>query len=387
MRLLYLNHNFRDYGTYFRAMPMAEYMAKRGHQVTLLTVSPTLRTRASWSTINGVWVGEMPNFGQMNSGGGYGPLDNLYRIAHASAHRYDIVHMFDHKPNATFAGFPGRLRGAKLISDWADWWGGLGGLNDVPRRIPAIGKFEEWWEVESKRWADGVVTISTVLRERAIAAGCQPERVMYLPTGSPTERIHRVPISQAREKLGIPKERRMVAYIGGLKQSVLATVMEALTQLPDVWLTAIGPVNADEHSLAQSFSITDRFWQTGMIVGTEVTNYLGCANVLCIPMIDVAADRGRLPNKLLDYLAAGRPIVAGPVGDVRDIVAQNHAGLLASGTTEIKAAFERLFSDAALCDQLGQSARHTAETVFNWDRLIDQLEMFYSDILGHHQRQ
>lgn len=387
MRLLYLNHNFRNYGTYFRAMPMAEYMAKRGHQVTLLTVSPTLRTQVSWSVVNGVRLGEMPNSGQMNSGGGYGPLDNLYRIAHATAHRYDIIHMFDHKPNATFAGFPGRIRGAKLIADWADWWGGPGGLNDVRRRIPAVGKFEEWWEIESKKWADGVVTISTVLRERAIADGCRPERVIYIPTGSPTERIRRVPISQAREKLQVPLKRRAVAYIGGLKHSVLATIMGALTQLPDVWLIAIGPINAEENTLAQSFCIADRFWQTGMVVGKEVTDYLGCADILCIPMIDVAGDRGRLPNKLLDYLAAGRPIVAGPVGDVRDIVEQNHVGLLATDTAETKAAFERLLNDAALCDQLGQSARRTAETIFNWDHLIDQLETFYSDILSNNQRQ
>ena len=69
-----------------------------------------------------------------------------------------------------------------------DWWGGPGGINDVPRRmVPAIGKFEAWWEERSKLWADGVVTISTVLRQRALNLGCPPERVLYLPTGGMAE--------------------------------------------------------------------------------------------------------------------------------------------------------------------------------------------------------
>ena len=147
MRILFLNHNTRFGGTYYRAMPMAEQLAAVGHDVTLLTVSPKQRWRAEWSRVNGVRLGEMPSWGQEYSGEGYGPLDNLLRIAHAGIERYDIIHLCDHKPNATFAGFPARLRGAKLISDWIDWWGGPGGINDVPsRRFPIVGRFEEWWE-------------------------------------------------------------------------------------------------------------------------------------------------------------------------------------------------------------------------------------------------
>ena len=87
MRLLYLNHNYRFGGTYYRAMPMAEQMALRGHEVTLLTVSREQRLRACWSGVNGVRLGEMPNLGQGHSGEGYGPLDNLLRMVHALGRR------------------------------------------------------------------------------------------------------------------------------------------------------------------------------------------------------------------------------------------------------------------------------------------------------------
>jgi glycosyltransferase involved in cell wall biosynthesis len=382
MRLLYLNHNFRHYGTYFRAMPIAEHMVKRGHKVTLLTVSPTLRTRASWSVVNGVRLGEMPNFGQMNSGGGYGPLDNLYRIAHATAHRYDLIHMFDHKPNATFAGFPGRLRGAKLVSDWADWWGGPGGLNDVPRRIPAVGKFEEWWEVACRRWADAVTATSTILQQRAIEHGCSPDRVIYIPTGAATERIKRIPVAEARQKLNIPIDRRMVGYIGNLARPELEKIMSAMQQLNDVWLMAVGPASAEVYELAQSFGVADRLWQTGLVVGDAVTTYLGCADVLCIPMTDTAKDRGRQPVKLMDYMAAGRPIIAGPVGDVKTIVEKYAIGLFANDRASFLETLQHLFANADLRESMGQTARHIAETQFNWNTLAEQLETFYTRVLA-----
>ena len=60
------------------------------------------------------------------------------------------------------------------------------------RRVPAVGRFEAWWEERSKRWADGVVTISTVLQQRAIDLGCPPDRVLYLPTGAAVDRIRPV---------------------------------------------------------------------------------------------------------------------------------------------------------------------------------------------------
>lgn len=381
MRLLFLNHNYRFGGTYYRAMPMAEQLAARGHAVTLLTVSREHRWRLAWSVVNGVRLGEMPNLGQDHSGEGYGPLDNLLRCAHALAQRYDIIHMFDHKPNATFAGLGGRWRGARLVADWADWWGGPGGINDVPkRRVPAVGKFEAWWELRSKRWADGVVTISTVLQRRALEAGCSPDRVLYLPTGAAIERIQPMPLREARRALGIPEARRIVGFIG-MGQGDLQIVMGALQQLPDVWLMVIGNKNPAVTDLACSFGLGERLWQTGFVPDEQVSLHLACADVMCLPLTDRAANRGRLPNKLLDYMAAGRPTVASPVGDIEQIIRQHGIGVLAE-PEGFDQALAGLFDDAALREEMGCRARQVAETTFAWPRLIERLEAFYELILA-----
>jgi glycosyltransferase involved in cell wall biosynthesis len=380
LRLLFLNHNYRYSGTYYRAAPMAERLAERGHQVTLFTVSRTQKWRAAWTWANGVRLCEAPGLAQGYSGEGYGPLDNAYRLGHALAHRYDIVHMFDHKPNATFAGFPARLRGARLVADWADWWGGPGGINDVPaRRFPIVGRFEAWWEERSKRWADGVTAISTVLRQRALDLGCPANRVLYLPTGASTDRIKPIPVEEARSRLAIPQERVIVGFIG-MGQGDLELIMAALQRLPDVWLMVIGSKNAAVLEQARTYGVADRLWQTGFVPDNEVSDYLGCADLMCLPLTDRAANRGRLPNKLLDYMAAGRPIVASPVGDVAAILQEHAVGLL-SAPDGFAEAIAALLADRGRTAELGRNARQVAETAFGWSHLIDKLEDFYARLL------
>ncbi|MCX6030225.1 MAG: glycosyltransferase family 4 protein [Chloroflexi bacterium] len=384
LRLLFLNHNYRYSGTFYRAMPMAEQLARRGHDVTLFVVSRERRWTPAWSVVSGVRLCEAPNLARRGTAEGYAPLDILLRMAHALAHRYDIIQMFDHKPNASFAGFTGRLRGAALVADWADWWGGQGSINDrAGSGLGAVRRFEAGWEVKSKLWADGVVTISTVLQQRAIAVGCRPERVAYIPTGAATDRIRPMPLAEARARLGLPPDRRIVGFIG-MGQGDLAIVMEALRQLPDVWLMVIGAANPAVADLARATGIADRLWQTGFVPDDQVGVYLGCANLMCLPMCDRAANRGRLPNKLLDYMAAGRPTVASPIGDVAIIVQRYGVGLLAEDSAFFQAVWA-ILENSQLQHEMGQAARRTAETFFNWSSLISQLEEFYHRILAGQQ--
>jgi glycosyltransferase involved in cell wall biosynthesis len=380
MRLLYLNHNYRYGGTYYRAMPMAEALVKLGHEVTLFTVSPVNKWKTTWFMVNGVSLCESPNLGQNSSGEGYGPLDNLVRIVYSLFHRFDIVHMFDHKPNATFGGYAKKFQKTTLVADWADWWGGPGGMNDVPkRRHPVVGRFEERWEIKSKLWADGITVISRVLRERALTLGCDPNRILHLPTGAPLDRIQPIPKEQARRRLGIPMDRKIVGFIG-MGQGDLEIVMHGLKALPGVWLMVIGQTNARVLDLASSFGIAGRLWQPGFVPDDLVSYYLGCIDVACLPMTDRAANRGRFPNKLLDYMASGRPMVCSPVGDVKEILEKHKCGLLAADH-EFAGTLQDLLGNLQLQKDLEKRARNVASTFFNWSMLAGQLEGFYQNLV------
>ncbi len=386
MRVLFLNHNYRYMATFNRARPMAEALAKRGHDCTVLTVSPTRRWTPVWSVANGIRIGEMPNFGQNNSGEGYGPIDNLRRIGHTLRHRYDVVHMLDHKPNASFGGVVGRLRGATLIGDWVDWWGGVGGINDVPkRRVPAVGAFENWWEVRTKRMADGVVTISTVLRDRARAAGIPEARILYLPNGTEPHAIKPMPMAEARRLHGLPEDRHYIGFLG-MSMNDLKIVVHAMREVPDLWLMAIGKPSSGILDEARACGVADRLWQTGFVSDDKLSEYFGVATVCGLPLFDTQSNRGRMPGKLMYYLAAGRPTIASPVSDAVMILTNSNAGVIAENDA-FGVTIRALLDDPARCAALGANARFAAENVYAWDKQIVSLETFYNDRMRPTARQ
>jgi glycosyltransferase involved in cell wall biosynthesis len=80
-------------------------------------------------------------------------------------------------------------------------------------------------------------------------------------------------------------------------------------------------------------------------------------------------------------MAAGRPTVASPVGDVKLIMEQHRLGLLADDSG-FAAAISELLANQALCDEVGANARFVAETIFDWKSHVDEVEKFYGSILG-----
>ena len=62
MRLLFLNHNLREHGTYFRAFHLARELAALGHDVTLWTASEEHWYRAPREQLDGVRIVETPSW-------------------------------------------------------------------------------------------------------------------------------------------------------------------------------------------------------------------------------------------------------------------------------------------------------------------------------------
>jgi glycosyltransferase involved in cell wall biosynthesis len=203
---------------------------------------------------------------------------------------------------------------------------------------------------------------------------------LLLPNGTEPHAVRCVPVAEARRQLDVPGDRRIVGFLG-VSQGDLDVVMDALGRLPDVWLMVVGPESARVRGQARARGIAERLWQTGFVPEHRISLYLGCADVMCLPMVDRAANRGRLPGKLSYYLAAGRPTVASPIGDVTALVETERVGLLADGSG-FAAAIDRLLRDPELRAELGQNARRAAETTFSWSRLVDPLEDFYRRVLA-----
>ena len=84
-----------------------------------------------------------------------------------------------------------------------------------------------------------------------------------------------------------------------------------------------------------------------------------------------------------EAMAHARPVVAGAVGGLLDLVVDGETGLLVEpgDTAGLRAALERLLGDAELRRRLGAAARERARRHFAWGPVTDATLGVYADVL------
>ncbi len=385
LRILMLNHNQKGVGSYFRCWHPARQLARLGHEVCLLTVSRTARAAPRMYHEDGVKVVETPNLLDLlyGFGAGYGVLGIPYRMVWAARNSFDIVHAVDHKPNVLLPAIVrSRLKDIPLVADWADWWGPTtdgSGLQE--RRAWPVARLETAMEEYIYRVADWVTTISAGLRDRAIRIGVPPDKVRWIPSGAPDDIILPEDRNTCRRSLGIPSASFLLGYVGS-DMADLGMIIPLLRDLrkkqPRLKLALIGPLpglagllEADVRASVLHF---------GAVPFPLLSQYLGSCDAMVLPLRSTVFNKTRWPNKFGDYLAAGRPVLCSPVGDVPDFVKSEECGIVWNDLSELAAGVELLMENPSLASQMGERARQLAEGRLSWKELVLEFLEVYSNV-------
>lgn len=389
MKILLLNHNTRGRGTYVRCQQFGRCLAALGHQVTLLTAAPDFILRPQASMRDGVRVVSMPDIVPARfRNGGFGPLDTALRLAYVAGERFDVVESFDHRPTvllpALFARYVKRM---PLVSEWTDLHGSGGSMENRPRWLRAFMEpVENFVERRSKHLPRTLVVISNGLRERAIALGVPESRIHWIPGGADVERIQAVSRADARQAFAIPAQIRLLGYTG-YSHYDMAMALEAVSHVqarfPDLWLATTGAglpaeARARLHDPA-------RVMELGHLPDGRYEQFLAAVDLFVFPFADKEMNRGRWPNKIGDYMAAGRPTVSNRTGDLIDLFERHEIGLLSpDDPVQMAACMIRILESAPLAEALGHNARRTAETHYDWRKLTRTLETCLLDAARSH---
>ncbi len=204
--------------------------------------------------------------------------------------------------------------------------------------------------------ADAVTVGNRYLQSRA-AAYVDSHRVHVVPTCVDPARY-----PTARHKRG-PATARLV-WIG--QQSTLpslslagAHLAAASDRLPGLELRVI----CDHFPDLEGVSVVRRIWSSA----TE-TAELADADIGVNWLPDDSWSRGKCGLKVLQYMAAGLPVVANPVGMNREMIVHGKTGLLASTPHEWARAIERLASSPKLRQEMGRRGRRLVEERFDVQR-------------------
>jgi glycosyltransferase involved in cell wall biosynthesis len=151
----------------------------------------------------------------------------------------------------------------------------------------------------------------------------------------------------------------------------LAEIVPALRQLPGVRLITIADRTLDAAAGA-GVDIEHIPWSLDTESDSLTRGDIGIAPTPC--------DRwtlGKCGFKIIQYMAAGLPVIASPVGANAEIVRANETGLLATTPQEWVEAIRRLASDANLRAAMGRAGRDRVEREYSlpraaevWTRLL-----------------
>ncbi len=241
----------------------------------------------------------------------------------------------------------------------------------------------ERWERSTLRGFNRVSTISTAMVQRAVAKGVAPERAGLLPNWVDLSAIQpQGPDQRAsnpyRKELGIADGAVVLLYSGSMnKKQGLGLLVEAIQQLTDlpnlVWLLAgEGPSKGE---LAAATAGMANVTLLPLQPAERLNDWLNLADVHLLPQKAGAADLV-LPSKLLGILASGRPVVASsPAASELGHLAEQ-AGLRVDPEdgAGFAAAVRQLVQAPALRAALGAQARQLVEERYGQEAILGELE-------------
>lgn len=383
LRILLLTHNLAGLGgSYMRGFSLARQLGSLGHSVTLMASRSRAGITSRVTIKDGVSLLEMPDlFPSRTRNGGLSPVDSLGRALWIGRRRFDIVHAFDHRPAVSIPSLVGKARGAILVSDWADLWG-EGGIADERGRVGwLLGRTDDLWERQFRRWVDGVTVITSHLRGRLEAIGVPMERQLLLPPGANTDLIRPLNRAEIRRSYGLPADAQIVGFTGFApydSELLVEVVWRIISAEPAAIVVASGRIPENLRVELRQRGLEGRLRDLGVVPFADLEKVLACADVLLMPYADKEVNRSRFPNRFGDYLASGRMIVTNRTGDLGEMVRENRIAVLApEAPDEFASEVVNLLNDASRCEEYALRARRFAEDVLSWEVLARRVERFY----------
>jgi len=378
-----------------RVLPLAQALARRGHQA-MLAVPPW-----DWPADAGrtedrdgvpvVYIDLPPAIPFLRDA-----LITWRLLRRVRAWQPDVVHCCKPKGYGglvLLAYWLGRKLGltrVRLVVDTDDWEG-PGSWNDRGQYSLAQRLVFRWQEPWLLRHADAVTAASRALVDMIADLGVPAERIHYVPNGVgwPADRPE-LDGAAVRERYGLGDGPVVLLYTrffefeSARAVAVFARVVQVVPDA-DARLLVVGRgLIGEERTFAEQLrarGLADRAVMAGWdeTVAAEVLHYLAAGDVALYPLDDTLLNRTKCPLKLVELMAVGLPVVAERVGQTAEYLVGGESGVLVpSGDVDAFAgAVVALLRDEDRRRRMGEAARRRIREHFTWATLAQVVEQAY----------
>jgi glycosyltransferase involved in cell wall biosynthesis len=289
------------------------------------------------------------------------------------ANKIDIVHTHDFYTNV-FGIFAARLAG-------------------VPVRIASKREItgfrtrqQERLERTAYRFANVVTVNANAVAKYLIAAGVKSNKIHLIYNGLDLERLKPKINARAKicETLGIPEEKRYVTLVANVhhrvkNQAMLLRCAQVLKkEFPEVHFVFAGEGERIVllKDLAEKLGVDDVCHFIGRC---RIVPELLATSEVCV----LTSYSEGFSNSILEYMAAGKPVVATDVGGASECIEDAKSGFLVP-SDDAQAMADKLrilLSDTQMAERFGAVGREIVEGRFSTEIQLQQAKQVYRNLL------
>ncbi len=229
--------------------------------------------------------------------------------------------------------------------------------------------------------AAGLVVPSRTLEKIAVEVWDQPaSRIVRIPNGVDTLAFAKTPRADALRVVK-HKGEQWVGTLAGLRPvKQLAMLVEAFSGLPENWQLVIlgeGPDKDAIRAAADKLEISHRVHLPGKVA--DPASAVGLFDIFAL-----SSKSEQFPLSVVEAMAAGVPVAAPNVGDIRSIVSEaNHPFVCVPGNaTALGHMLKELAENPELRSEIGEANRKKALAQFDRTRMIESYRALYSSAMG-----
>ncbi len=276
----------------------------------------------------------------------------------------------------------------------------LGALKyQVTPELPKIATTRLAIEKACLETAERIVATSPQEKQQMQTLVSHKGCIEMVPCGTDLERFGSIRRQDARLKLGIPLETKLVFYVGRFSQPKgIETLVRAIAQSRFRDNAGLRLIIAGGSSPSQQDGLNDDRIERDRIAAIvtdlgldNLTTFPGYLDETNLPLYYAAADVCAIPSHYepfgpiaVEAMASGTPVVASSVGGLQFTVVPEVTGLLVPAKDEVAlaVAIDRILANQDWRDQLGQTGRQRAEIAFSWDSVASRLAHLYTKLLA-----
>jgi glycosyltransferase involved in cell wall biosynthesis len=229
--------------------------------------------------------------------------------------------------------------------------------------------------------SDQVFVVSQALHEFVTACGASASRVQLLPNAVDPQRFVAADDGHAvRAQYGL-HGKRVIGFVGSLKpwhgtETLVEAFYRVQSMVPSTHLLIVGdgPCRQDLEAYTQTHALGPVVTFTGNVPYEDIPQYIAAMDITVAPYIP-SDNFYYSPLKMFEYMVMGKPVVAGRIGQVEEVLRHRETGMLfePGDIAQLSAVLTELLGDSALCRRLGSQAKVWVQQERTWESNAQQV--------------